>query len=155
MNNILKQPYNNTEYANFAVYANNTQRRIEDFNGDKYALLPTEILVDGIITDIFQTSEYIAEQEEKEQERINSLTMTALDFIQVIIKAGATYDQIKAYLDSNAALEIHLKCCKDVYCGVIMQLCPLSIGEMILTEDMAIEAFKKKNNPDYQLTNGE
>jgi len=112
-------------------------------------------IVNNIITDISQTPEYIANQEQKEQERINGLTMTALDFIQVIIKTGVTYDQVKVYLDSNAALEIHLKCCKDVYCGVIRQLCPLSIGEIILTEDMAIEVFEKKNNPDYQLTNGE
>ena len=62
MNNILKQPYTNTEYADFAVYCNETQRRIEDFNGNKYALLSTEILQDGQIVDISQTPEYIAEQ---------------------------------------------------------------------------------------------
>ena len=62
MNNILKQPYTNTDYANFVVYANDTQRRVEDFNGDKYALLPTEILVNSIVQDISQTPEYIAEQ---------------------------------------------------------------------------------------------
>ena len=65
MNNILKQPYTNTIYADFTVYANETQRRVEDFNGDKYALLATEILVDGEVVDISQTPEYIAEQEAK------------------------------------------------------------------------------------------
>jgi len=62
MNNILTKPFSNTEYADFAVYANDTQRRIEDFNGDKYALLASEVLVNGTIQDISQTPEYIAEQ---------------------------------------------------------------------------------------------
>ena len=68
MNNILLKNYTNTEYANFAVYANETQRRIEDFNGDKYALLPTEILQNGQIVDISQTHEYIAEQIQKRKD---------------------------------------------------------------------------------------
>lgn len=67
MNNILTKPYTNQEYADFAVYANETQRHVEDFNGDKYALLSYEILQDGEVVDIRDTEEYQAEQLEEEK----------------------------------------------------------------------------------------
>ncbi len=56
--NILTKPYTDKNYADFAVYANETQRRIEDYNGDKYALLTSELLDNGTIQDISQTPEY-------------------------------------------------------------------------------------------------
>jgi len=65
MINILEQPYTEEQYANFAVYCNETQRRVEDFNGNKYALLSSEILKDCEITDISQTSDYLAQQLEQ------------------------------------------------------------------------------------------
>lgn len=81
MNNILKQPYTDIEYADFAVFCNETQRRIEDFNGDKYALLSTEILENGQIIDISQTPEYLAEQLEKaKQAKLAEITSKGNDF---------------------------------------------------------------------------
>lgn len=75
MKNILKKPYTTQEYADFAVYANETHRRVEDFNGDKYALLSTEILQNGEVVDISQTTEYLAEQCNKlKQEAIFNIT---------------------------------------------------------------------------------
>jgi len=76
MENILRQPYSSKDYADFAVFANETHRRIEDFNGDKYALLDSEVLQDGVITDISNTPEYIAEQQAKQAEIQNKKTIT-------------------------------------------------------------------------------
>ncbi|GEM_PF-5153480 len=99
MNNILRQPYQNTEYADFAVYANETQRRVEDFNGDKYALLATEILVDGIITDISQTPEYLAEELAKAKEAKLQENATKRDEFLI---AGVVYKNVLFDSDTDS-----------------------------------------------------
>lgn len=83
----------------------------------------------------------------KEQERIARLTMTALDFINVLKQAGLTAQQIKDYLDANIELDQQLKYCQNVYCGVVLQLCPLEIEDtgITLTAEDVIKAFKIKN----------
>jgi hypothetical protein len=68
--NILKQPYADEQYAEFAIYANENNKRIEDYNGDKYALSSYEILKNGEIVDFSNTDDYkanIATQEAKIQ----------------------------------------------------------------------------------------
>ena len=106
----------------------------------------THQIIDGVLTDISETAEYIARQEQKEQKRIASMTMTALDFIQVLKNAGLTSKQIKEYLDVNIELDMQLKYCQNVYCGVVCQLCPLTIEGVTITQEMVIKAFKIKNN---------
>lgn len=108
--------------------------------------LDSESVIDGVVTDISSTAEYIAMQEQKEQKRIASMTMTALDFIQVLKNAGLASNQIKEYLDANIELDMQLKYCQNVYCGVVCQLCPLAIEGVTITQEMVIKAFKIKNN---------
>ena len=102
-NNILNKPYTDKDYADFAVYANDTQRRIEDFNGDKYALLATEILVDGIIQDISQTPEYLDEQLAKAKADKLQENTTKRDARLI---AGVTYKNI--LFDSDQDQKINL-----------------------------------------------
>ena len=81
-----------------------------DYNSEKY------IVVDG---ELVLNPDYEHEQEEKERERINNLTMTALDFIGVLEYFGLDYaTQIKPFLEAHPDLDKQLKYCQNVWCGV-------------------------------------
>ena len=83
----------------------------------------------------------------KEQDKINHLTMTALDFVTYIKKAGVSDEIILQYLQSNPSVQLQLTLCQNVYCGVVRQLCPLRISDTVtLTDDMVVSFFKKKHN---------
>lgn len=82
-----------------------------------------------------------------QQERINHLTCTALDLATFIKQAGLTDAEILQFLNANPSLQLQLTLCKDVYCGVVRQLCPLKITETLtLTDDIVVEFFNKKHN---------
>ena len=85
------------------------------------------------------------EKQEQEVERVANLKMTALDFIGVLKGLGLTAEQIRDYLNDNADLDLQLKCCDRVYCGVVQALCPLNVYGHEITKDMVIQAFKAKN----------
>ena len=83
----------------------------------------------------------------KEQDKINHLIMTALDFVTYIKKAGASDEVILQYLQANPSVQLQLTLCQNVYCGVVRQLCPIKITEeLILTDEMVVSFFKKKHN---------
>ena len=90
----------------------------------------------------YLTPEEIAE---KEEERINQLTMTSLDLIGVLQAAGLTLLQINEYLDAHLELKMQLTYCQNVYCGVVRQLLPITIGEVTITDEMIVAAFKAKS----------
>lgn len=96
-------------------------------------------------TNIILNPNYEQEQAEKERERIGNLTMTALDFITFLRQVGLTLEQIRAYLDSNIELDTQLKYCQNVYCGVVLGILPITVGDITITPEMAIQAFKIKN----------
>ena len=81
----------------------------------------------------------------KEAERVAKLTMTALDFINFLQLSGLTLEQINAYLEANLAVKMQLTYCQNVYCGVACALMPITVGDITITKEMVIEAFKKKN----------
>ena len=83
-------------------------------------------------------------QEQIERERINLLTMTAWDFVEVLKSCGLTSAQIKEFLNSNPDIDLHLTCCKDVYCGVAKALMPITFDGITITADMVEQAFKNK-----------
>lgn len=92
----------------------------------------------------FLTKEEIVKSE---QEKINHLTCTALDLATFIKQAGLTDAEVLQFLNANPSLQLQLTLCKDVYCGVVRQLCPLKITETLtLTDDMVVQFFKKKHN---------
>lgn len=99
----------------------------------------------------YLTSECPMKTEEEitkeEQDKINHLTMTALDLVTYIKKAGVTDEVILQYLQSNPSVQLQLTLCQNVYCGVVRQLCPIKITEeLTLTDEMVVSFFKKKHN---------
>ena len=91
---------------------------------------------------------YITEKEAEqiEQERINMLTMTALDFIGVLKSAGLTSQQIEDYLNTHLDVKHQLQYCQNVYCGIVRQLVPLEVEGITITDEMVVTAFKAKHD---------
>ena len=87
-------------------------------------------------------------QAQKERERLNTLSMTALDFIKVLQSFGLTLEQINAYLEANLAAKMQLTYCQNVYCGIVKALMPVTVGDITITADMIETAFKVKNSAD-------
>lgn len=106
-------------------------------NYDKYIWTGSELILDP---------DYEQKQQEKEQERIGNLTMTALDFITFLRQSGLSLEQIRAYLDSNIELDTQLKYCQNVYCRVAKNIMPITVGDITITPEMVEYAFKLKNN---------
>ena len=90
---------------------------------------------------------YITEKEAEqiEQERINMLTMTALDFIGVLKSAGLTSQQIEDYLNTHLDVKHQLQYCQNVYCGIVRRLVPLEVEGITITDEMVVTAFKAKH----------
>ena len=88
------------------------------------------------------------EEIEKEREKIlNHLTCTALDIATLIKTLGLTDTEILQFLNANPSIQLQLTLCKDVYCGVVRQLCPIKLSEeLTLTDEMVVAFFKKKHN---------
>lgn len=89
---------------------------------------------------------YKAEEQAKEQERINNLTMTPLDFIKVLQSFGLSLQKINEFLESNLEIKMQLTYCSNVYCGVVKSFLPMTIDEITITPEMAEQAFKLKNS---------
>lgn len=91
---------------------------------------------------------YITEKEAEqiEQGRINMLTMTALDFINVLKSAGLTSQQIEDYLNTHLDVKHQLQYCQNVYCGIVRQLVPLEVEGITITDEMVVTAFKAKHD---------
>lgn len=96
-------------------------------------------------SDVVENPNWEEEQQQKEQERINNLTMTPLDFIGVLVSLGLTLEQINAFLESNLNIKMQLTYCNSVYCGVVKQFLPLTIEGITITPEMAESAFIAKN----------
>lgn len=130
----LEKPYNENQRMDFIVEYNHNQGcEIEELeNGSLQA------------SKMVKTPEELAQEE---QNRINHLTCTALDLITFIKSLGLTDEQVLAYLQANPSLQLQLTFCKDVYCGVVRQMCPIKITEeLTLTDEQVVNMFKDKNN---------
>ena len=119
----------------------NTQEVFSDYAGLEIKETDRPI-VDYTFAD---TEEFIAAQNKKEQDKINMLTMTALDFIGVLKSAGLTSQQIEDYLNANLEIKHQLQYCQNVYCGVVRQLVPLEVEGITITDEMVVAAFKAKH----------
>lgn len=98
---------------------------------------------------VFAGDKYVTREEvsKLEQDKINYLTMTALDFVNYIKKTGVSDEIILQYLQANPSVQLQLTLCQNVYCGVVRQLCPLKITEALtLTDEMVVAFFKDKHN---------
>lgn len=96
--------------------------------------------------EIILDPDYEAKAQAKEAERIAKLTMTSLDFITFLETLGLTLEAITAWLElpENLRIKTQLNYCQNVYCGVVTQLLPITLGDITITEDMVVNAFKAK-----------
>lgn len=111
--------------------------------------IPNSVIEETNIDYILYNGSYLTPEEVtlKEQDKINHLTMTALDFVTYIKKAGVSDEVILQYLQANPSVQLQLTLCQNVYCGVVRQLCPLKITDTVtLTDGMVVSFFKKKHN---------
>lgn len=95
--------------------------------------------------EIIENPDYEEIKRQKETERINNLTMTALDFINVVKSLGLSDVDIDEYLQANIPLKNQLTYCQNVYCGVVRSLVPLEVKGRTITDEMVVNAFKVKN----------
>jgi hypothetical protein len=95
--------------------------------------------------EIVVNPDYEEVKQQKETARINNLTMTALDFINVVKSLGLTDEDIDEYLQANIPLKNQLTYCQNVYCGVVRNLVPLDVKGKTITDAMVVNAFKVKN----------
>ena len=127
----LRKPYTDKQRIDFIVQQNHK-------NGYEIKEQADKIVALG------KTQEEIVKEQE---ERLNHLTCTALDIVTLIKTLGLTDSEIIQFLNSNPSLQLQLTLCKDVYCGVVRQLCPLKISNTVtLTDEMVVSFFKKKHN---------
>lgn len=113
------------------------------------ARIPNSVIEETDTNYILYNGSYLTPEEvkSKEQDKINHLTCTALDLATFIKQTGLTDAEVLQFLNSNPSLQLQLTLCKDVYCGVVRQLCPLKITETLtLTDEMVVAFFKKKYN---------
>lgn len=94
---------------------------------------------------IIENPDYEEGKRQKETERINNLTMTAQDLLDLIANSGASWEEIDSFLNANKEFKLRLTTCQNVFCGVLRQFLPLSIGNVTLTDEMVVKAFKIKN----------
>lgn len=98
-------------------------------------------------SELMTVKEMEAKETQKECERLNHLTCTALDIATLIKTLGLTDAEILQFLNANPSIQLQLTLCKDVYCGVVRQLCPIKLSEKLtLTDEMVVAFFKKKYN---------
>ena len=92
------------------------------------------------------TEEYLAKKQQEEEDRVNNLTMTPLDFIKVLQSLGLSIAQITTFLDSNLEIKTQLQYCSNVYCGVVKQFLPITVDSVEITASAIEQAFKAKVN---------
>lgn len=127
----LLKPYTENERLSFIVNQNHKLGYTIKEQADKIVALG-------------KTQEEIIKEQE---ERLNHLTCTALDIATLIKTLGLTDKEILQFLNANPSIQLQLTLCKDVYCGVVRQLCPLRISDTVaLTDEMVVSFFKKKHN---------
>lgn len=126
----LEQGYSQKEYIDFIIEYNRRLGCVIEFK-------------DGKVIALEKTDE---EKAQEKKDLINHLTCTALDLITFIKSLGLTDEQVLAYLQTNPSFQLQLTFCKDVYCGVVRQLCPIKINEeLIITDEQIVKFFKDKN----------
>lgn len=130
----LEKPYTENQRMNFVVEYNHNQgceiEKLEDGSLQAFEMVKTE-----------------EELAQEEQDRINHLTCTALDLVTFIKSLGINDEAVLAYLQANPSVQLQLTLCKDVYCGVVRQLCPIQVTEdLTITDEQIVAYFKAKNN---------
>ena len=115
----LLKPYTENERINFIVEQNHK-------NGFEIKETETALEAWG----------YTEEEIQKlKEEALNRLKMTPLDLITAIKSTGLTDEQVANFLNNNLSIKHQLLFCRDVYCGVVRQMCPIKITEEVSLTD--------------------
>jgi len=157
--------YTNGEYERKAMEANNSGQMLyiirkfseesmpegdnidelysEPFYIDSLDIAPLGYYVcsEGNITDGTLNPNYEQEAQQREQERINNLHVTPLDFLKMLMALGVTDEQIDVFLDSHIAIKHQLTFCNHVYCGVAKALAPFEIAGKTITAQQIEQLF--------------
>lgn len=94
---------------------------------------------------LIENPNYEEQKKAREDARINNLTMTALDFLNVLKQCGFTDEQVEDYLNSHLSIKHQLQFCQNVYCGVAKSLMPIEYEGITITAEMVEIAFKNKH----------
>ena len=135
----------------FILKQGNIIAEISEVRGELIELktrIPNSVIEETNVNYVLYNGSYLTPEEValKEQDKINHLTMTALDFVTYIKKAGVSDEIILQYLQANPSVQLQLTLCQNVYCGVVRQLCPIKITEqLIITDEQVVNMFKDKN----------
>ena len=99
-----------------------------DYEPNKYVYLGGEVVINPNWEEI---------QRQKEDELINNLTMTALDFINFLKNVGLTDQNIEDYLNANLTVKHQLQFCQNVYCGIAKALMPIKYNGITITAEIS------------------
>ena len=138
----LRKPYTEKQRMNFIVQYNHNQG-LEIAEGEEYlyALLPNEVLVDGVAV---INPDYEAEQELKEKERIARLSCTKRDFALMLQEMGVDYfTQLKPLIDSNEQAKLEWELCERLY--RFNPMIDLMAGHLGVTPEMLDGLFQYAN----------
>lgn len=125
------------------VFARDTfEELVEVLNNQNYAIIEETDIDYQFYDGEFRTPEEVAVLEEQ---KVNNLTMTPLDFIKVLQSLGLMLEEINEFLDNNIEIKTQLLYCNHVYCGVVKQFLPITIGEVLITSEMIENIFKQMN----------
>lgn len=127
--------------GNLIVLAANTREELENNKFIKFDSIEETDLELALYNGKYLTQDEIQIEEQK---RINMLTMTSLDFINVVKSAGITDEEIEEFLNNHLNLKHQLQFCQNVYCGVAKSLTPVTIGDKTITPEMVEKAFIAK-----------
>lgn len=142
MGKILNKPCTKKEREFFIVEENHRKNNLIIENEDCiFSLEKDEIVQNGKIV---KDPEFEAKQEIERQKQLNMLTMTALDFITVLNQAGFTIQDRQQYFAKHPEVQEQLMYCQNVYCGIVRQLCPITINNKTVTDEMVVNAFRTK-----------
>lgn len=118
-------------------FYNNVLPLPDDYEQGKYIVVNNELVLNP---------DFEEEKERQEQDRIDRLTMTALDLITAVKLFGVTDKQVEDFLNANLDIKHQLQFCQNVYCGVVKSFCPITIGEVEITTEIVEQLFKSKND---------
>ena len=127
--------------GNLIVLAANTKEELENNKFIKFDSIKETDLELVLYNGRYLTK---AEIQAEKQKRINMLTMTSLDFINLVKSLGVTDEEIEEFLNTHIDLKHQLQFCQNVYCGVAKSFTPVTVGEATITSEMVEQAFIRK-----------
>lgn len=116
--------YFDSEKKAYSFEISNPIAMVEEDLWEKYAGTDKWDIIDGVFVDISKSEDYLQKQAEKEQSRIQELSMTRSDFFDGIIKAfglgqNELQHAIEAVLSLSDISDIQKKVALNNYCNAL------------------------------------